>query len=90
VRVVGIDDWTWQKSQQHFGTILMDLERGASWICYPGGPPTKRQRGWPRRPTITIISRDRHGPRLTAQTAGGFADRQQRVVNREDGFYSSL
>ena len=27
IRVVGIDDWAWQKGQQHFGTILVDLER---------------------------------------------------------------
>jgi hypothetical protein len=27
LRVVGIDDWAWQKGQQHFGTILVDLER---------------------------------------------------------------
>ena len=27
LRVVGIDDWAWQKGQQHFGTIFVDLER---------------------------------------------------------------
>ena len=27
LRVVGIDDWAWQKGQQHFATILVDLER---------------------------------------------------------------
>jgi hypothetical protein len=26
LRVVGVDDWAWQKGQQHFGTILVDLE----------------------------------------------------------------
>ncbi len=27
LRVVGIDDWAWQKGQHHYGTILVDLER---------------------------------------------------------------
>jgi transposase len=27
LRVLGIDDWAGQKGQQHFGTILVDLER---------------------------------------------------------------
>jgi transposase len=27
IRVVGIDDWAWQKSQHHFGTMFVDLER---------------------------------------------------------------
>ena len=62
LRVVGIDDWAWQKGQQHFGTILVDLERRhvvdvlavrtadavAAWLT--------------AHPTIRIISRDRHGP----------------------------
>ena len=62
LRVVGIDDWAWQKGQQHFGTILVDLERRrvvdvlavrtadavADWLAV--------------HPGIRIISRDRHGP----------------------------
>jgi hypothetical protein len=63
LRVVGIDHWAWQKGQQHFGTILVDLERRrvvnvlavrtadavADWLAV--------------HPGIRIISRDRHGHR---------------------------
>jgi transposase len=86
VRVVGIDDWAWQKGQRHFGTILVDLERRrvvdviavrtadavAAWLV--------------GHPNIRIISRDRHGPyadgvRRGAPQAREVADRFHLVSN---------
>jgi transposase len=86
LRVVGIDDWAWQKGQQHFGTILVDLERRrvvdvlavrtadavADWLLV--------------HPGIRIISRDRHGPyadgvRRGAPQAREVADRFHLVSN---------
>jgi transposase len=70
VRVVGIDDWAWQKGQYHFGTMFVDLERRrvvdvlavrtadavAAWLA--------------AHPDIRIISRDRHGPYAEAVRRG--------------------
>jgi transposase len=86
LRVLGIDDWAWQKGQQHFGTILVDLERRrvvdvlavrtadavAAWLA--------------AHPGIRIISRDRHGPyadavRRGAPQARQVADRFHLVLN---------
>jgi transposase len=86
LRVLGIDDWAWQKGQQHFGTILVDLERRrvvdvlavrtadavAAWLA--------------AHPGIQIISRDRHGPyadavRRGAPQARQVADRFHLVLN---------
>jgi len=88
LRVVGIDDWAWQKGQQHFGTILVDLERRrvvdvlavrtadavAAWLA--------------AHPGIVIISRDRHGPyadsvRRGAAQATQVADRFHLRLNRD-------
>ena len=76
LRVLGIDDWAWQKGQQHFGTILVDLERRrvvdvlavrtadavAAWLA--------------AHPGIQIISRDRHGPYADAVRRGAPQARQ--------------
>ena len=76
LRVLGIDDWAWQKGQQHFGTILVDLERRrvvdvlavrtadavATWLA--------------AHPGIQIISRDRHGPYADAVRRGAPQARQ--------------
>jgi transposase len=86
LRVLGIDDWAWQKGQRHFGTFLVDLEcrrlvdvlavrtadAVAAWLA--------------AHPGIQIISRDRHGPyaeavRRGAPQARQVADRFHLVLN---------
>jgi transposase len=95
LRVVGIDDWAWQKGQQHFGTILVDLERRrivdvlavrtadavADWLAV--------------HPGVRIISRDRHGPyadgvRRGAPQAREVADRFHLVNNLRDAVQQEL
>jgi transposase len=85
LRVIGIDDWAWQKGQHHYGTIVADLERRrvvdvlavrtadavAAWLV--------------AHPSIRIISRDRHGPfaegvRRGAPQATQVADRFYRCI----------
>ena len=62
IRVVGIDDWAWQKGQQFFGTILVDLERRRV-VDVLAVRTADAVAAWLRaHPTIRIISRDRHGP----------------------------
>jgi transposase len=62
LRVVGINDWAWQKGQQHFGTILVDLERRAV-VDVLGVRTADAVASWlAEHPNIRIISRHRHGP----------------------------
>jgi hypothetical protein len=86
LRVVGLDDWAWQKGYHHYGTIFVDLERRrivdvlavrtadavAAWLA--------------AHPGIVIISRDRHGPyadavRRGAPQATEVADRFHLILN---------
>ena len=62
VRVVGIDDWAWQKGQQHFGTILVDLEQRRVIDVLPVRTADAVAAWLAARPSIRVISRDRHGP----------------------------
>jgi transposase len=86
LRVVGIDDWAWQKGQQHFGTILVDLERHAV-VDVLGVRTADAVASWlVEHPDIRIISRDRHGPyaegvRRGAPQAKEVADRFHLVMN---------
>lgn len=82
VRVLGLDDWAWQKGQHHYGTILVDRGRRrvvgvlavqtadavAAWLA--------------AHPTITIISRDRYGPYAEGVRRGAPQARQV-----PDGFH---
>jgi hypothetical protein len=61
VHVIGIDDWAWQKGQQHFGTILVDLERRRVVDLLPTRAAGSVATWLAARPSIRMISRDRHG-----------------------------
>jgi transposase len=60
VRVIGVDDWAWQK-RQRYGTMLMDLEQNAL-IDVLSDRSTESFTGWlERHPGVEIITRDRCG-----------------------------
>ena len=86
LRVVGIDDWAWQKGQQHFGTILVDLERRRVVDVLPVRTADAVAAWLAAHPDIAIISRDRHGPYAAAVRVGApqaiqVADRFHLVLN---------
>ena len=57
-RYVGIDDWACKKGQ-HYGTILIDLERGRAIDLLPGRDG-EALAGWLRNnPQVEVITRDR-------------------------------
>jgi transposase len=62
VHVIGIDDWAWQKGQHHYGTILVDLERRRVVDLLPTRAAGSVATWLAARPSIRMISRDRHGP----------------------------
>ncbi|MEP7305206.1 MAG: ISL3 family transposase [Acidobacteriota bacterium] len=89
VHVVGIDVWAWQKGQQHFGTILVDLERRRVIDLLPTRAAGSVATWLAARPSIHTISRDRHGPyaegiRGGAPQAREVADRFHLVSNLRD------
>jgi transposase len=86
LRVVGIDDWAWQKGRQHFGTILVDLEHRRVVDVLPVRTADAVAAWLEAHPAIRIISRDRHGPyadgvRRGAPQAREVADRFHLVSN---------
>ena len=60
VRVVGIDDWVWQKGQR-YGTIMVDLERRRVVDVLPDRSAASVAAWLRDHPQVEIISRDRHG-----------------------------
>lgn len=86
LNVVGIDDWAWRKGYRHFGTILVDLERGRVVDVLAGRTAESLERWLAAHPTIRVISRDRHGPyaegvRRGAPQATEVADRFHLLLN---------
>jgi transposase len=86
LRVVGLDDWAWQKGQHHYGTILVDLERRQVVDVLPVRTADAVAAWLAAHPDIVIISRDRHGPyaqavRRGAPQATQVADRFHLVLN---------
>ena len=69
LRVVGIDDWAWQKGQHHYGTILVDLERRRVVDALPMRPMRWRVVSRPSR------HRD-HQPRSARAVCGESAPRR--------------
>ena len=60
LKVVGVDDWAWRKSQR-YGTILVDLERKVP-VDLLADRSTESLETWLKaRPGVQVISRDRAG-----------------------------
>jgi transposase len=78
-RIIGIDDWSWRKSQT-YGTIIVDLERRAV-IDVLEDRAVSTCTDWLRRhPEVEVISRDRCG--LNAQAARQGAPQAEQVADR--------
>jgi transposase len=78
-RVVGIDDWSWRKSQT-YGTIIVDLERRAV-IDILADRSVESCAKWLRQhPEIEVVSRDRCG--LYAKAANQGAPQAAQVADR--------
>src|SRR3984957_19248929 len=81
VRVVGIDDWAWQKGQR-YGTIMVDLERREVVDVLPDRSAAATGRWLNQHPAIEIVSRDRCG--LYAEGVRQGAPQAKQVA---DGFH---
>jgi len=79
LRVVGIDDWAWKKGQ-HYGTILVDLERRTVADLLPERSARQVEQWFKQHPSIEIVSRDRFG--LYARAAQRGAPHAQQVADR--------
>jgi hypothetical protein len=79
VRVVGIDDWAWQKGLR-YGTIMVDLERREVVEVLPDRSAAATGRWLAQHPGIEIVSRDRCG--LYAEGARQGAPQAKQVADR--------
>ena len=79
VRVVGIDDWAWQKGLR-YGTIIVDLERREVVDVLPDRSAEATAQWLGQHPGVEIISRDRCG--LYAQGARVGAPQALQVADR--------
>jgi transposase len=79
LRVVGIDDWAWKKGQ-HYGTILVDLERRTVADLLPERSAQQVEHWFKQHPGVEIVSRDRFG--LYAKAAQRGAPQAQQVADR--------
>ena len=85
VRVLGVDDWAWRK-QQHYGTMLMDLEQGRVIDLLPVRSAASFGEWLGSHPEVEIITRDRSslysdGGRQGAPSAVQITDRYHLVSN---------
>jgi transposase len=78
-RVVGIDDWSWRKSQT-YGTIIVDLERRAVIDILADRSVESCSKWLRQHPEIEVVSRDRCG--LYAKAANQGAPQAAQVADR--------
>jgi transposase len=79
VHCLGVDDWAWRKGQ-HYGTILVDLERHCVVDLLPERSAESLAEWLANNPTVSVISRDRSG--LYAEGAASGAPDAQQVADR--------
>jgi transposase len=77
--VIGIDDWSWRKSQT-YGTIIVDLERRVVIDILEDRDVVTCTNWLKRHPEVEVISRDRCG--LYAQAARQGAPQAEQVADR--------
>ena len=77
--VIGIDDWSWRKSQT-YGTIIVDLERRVVIDVLEDRDVVTCTDWLKRHPEVKVISRDRCG--LYAQAARQGAPQAEQVADR--------
>lgn len=85
VRYLGIDDWATRKGQ-HYGTILIDLERHRVIDILPGRDGVALKKWLEEHPGVEIVTRDRWSAfadavREAAPGAGQVADRWHLLKN---------
>jgi transposase len=78
-RFVGIDDWAWRKGR-HYGTIVVDLERGRVIDLLPDRDSGTVKAWLAAHPGVELISRDRWSD--YAQAAAEAAPNAQQVADR--------
>jgi transposase len=60
IRVLGVDDWAWNKGKS-FGTILVDLERSVVADLLPTRSADSLAAWLEKDPEVMVVSRDRQG-----------------------------
>jgi transposase len=85
IRVLGVDDWAWNKGKL-FGTILVDLERGEVADLLPTRSADSLTAWLEQHPEVMVVSRDRQGSyadgaRRGAPQAMQVADRFHLTLN---------
>jgi transposase len=78
-RIVGIDDWAWRKGQ-HYGTIVVDLERGDVIDLLPDRDAGTVAAWLKAHPGVEVVSRDRSATYAQAATEG--ASQAEQVADR--------